>query len=56
MEKDPEYEVDLATHLLELIAVRETTLKLSPASTTESVSFDIVYNLLMLFLAVKMVA
>ena len=42
--KDPEFEVDLATQLGELIAARETTPKLNPASTTESVSFDIVYN------------
>ena len=54
MEKDPEYEVDLAIQhkLAEVVAVRETTLKLNRASTAESVSFDIVYNLLMLFLAV----
>ena len=56
VERDPEYEADLVPtqhQLTEVMTARETTPRLKPASTTESVSFEIVCNSVMLFLAVK---
>ena len=53
VQRDSEYEADLATHLTELVAARETALKLNPANPTQSVSFDASFNSVMPFLATK---